>query len=428
MSLDDPFDRETQGREGYFGLRDRKRKTLEPLTTIVWRKPGTQVPVTFTYTGYNGRVQHTLDHENQLWVQGNRILKDPDAHPTTKSVIRRADRGNIFFSKTLRLVDPPRPDSYSGERFGIKETFNGYRWPCIHAYNKSRMNWDSTFEAIDANIVSELFQYGGAGIAATLPTVPESSVWRTLGELARDFPRVPGIGIKKRPTLGGAADEFLNYTFGLAPSVGDLYGLGRASVDAEKLISQFQKESNKILRRGMLLHDAENTTTTSVQNSPQYPMGYRYTDPLENKLGTCLHQVTESKRVWFSGGYSYRTPPPGLMAKLQEFNRVYGTTPSLDDAWNLLPWSWLADWFATFGNLSTNLSTLSRNDLRIHHAYVMMERKRVYKYTNFGHVVTFEETIKSRVRASPFGFGFRPGSLSDKQKAILTAIGVSRWM
>lgn len=430
--FDDPFDRDTQSREGW-RLQHKVRKNIVPLETIHNR---IHVGDVNTYTGYSGDVQATLTRDT-LWPQYQRAFSRHAKQGRNASNdrihrgMKNQDLGSSFFTKRLRLVDGPNPVSFHGHypkrNPTVEESLVGYRWPCSQAYSKSRMDWDNAFNAINTRYYSELIAWGAMGIARTLPTVPPSSAVVFLGELIRDTPSLPGKTLMKRPTLGGAASEFLNYTFGLQPSVDDIATMYSTAHKAEEILGQYRRDAGRQIRRRATLLD-ETEISTSTHRQAEYPFGNRRIDPLGNQINTCTHTVSRRKRVWFSGAYTYRIPNlESRLGKLMEFNRLYGVVPTAKDVWDLTPWSWLVDWSVNTGSLFKNLSTLSRDGIRIHHAYVMMQVDTEYKYSVPGNTVTFVETSKNRIRASPFGFGFRPGSLSNKQKAILTALGISRW-
>jgi len=85
----------------------------------------------------------------------------------------------------------------------------------------------------------------------------------------------------------------------------------------------------------------------------------------------------------------------------------------------------------------TNISAFSRDQLVLRWGYMMAAETiidthsvvcglRGYEGQTLSQ--TFTTTVKKRVRATPFGFGLDPGwkDFSDRQKAILGALGISR--
>jgi hypothetical protein len=108
--------------------------------------------------------------------------------------------------------------------------------------------------------------------------------------------------------------------------------------------------------------------------------------------------------------------------------------------YNLVPWSWLFDYFTTTGGLFAALSEgLSEDQVVFQYAYIM--REEIYTdtmtYTQYMHTgvgtvtpvtcsILREGTLRSRIEASLFGFGVSPEDLSPYQWSILGALGFSR--
>jgi len=152
-----------------------------------------------------------------------------------------------------------------------------------------------------------------------------------------------------------------------------------------------------------------------------------------------LSQVTTTRiKMWFSGAFTYHLPKEGLSLKLAELDHLYGIVPGVDTLYQLTPWSWLVDYFANLGDVIENLNAFQGNGLVMPYGYVMAEKQitthsrldfRVWD--GFGYVPTSVNdtltlTSKSRLPATPFGFGLSPGGLTAKQWSILAALGISR--
>jgi hypothetical protein len=434
--LDDPFDRDAQAQANVRLFR-RDRSNSELLTTVHKDLSGRS----YYTTGNEGFAQVTYSNPSTGFRSARQALDRPsEKHEGLKQAIRDQDYGDHFFTKKTAMTFPPSRVDWETNQWGLSESMHGWRWPCEPAREKSLEGYTNRLDYVDTATLSELFYWGGEGISRTLPTVPEASVVTAIGELGMALPRVPAISRFRfnrgkggvdvdttRPTLGEASDEFLNYTFGIAPTVSDAESFYSATADADKIIAQYQRDANRKVRRRISLLD-ESSTTFSTHLTPQIPLGHYLFDPLGNAVTPCIHTTTTRTRVWFSGSYQYSLPPlESNLRKLSEFNRLYGVVPTPEDLWNLTAWSWLADWHVNAGSVLRNLSTLSRDGIRVHYAYVMMEKSVEYTYSNAGNTVTFVDSNKNRVKASRFGFGLKPGSLSNKQRAILTALGVSRW-
>jgi hypothetical protein len=85
----------------------------------------------------------------------------------------------------------------------------------------------------------------------------------------------------------------------------------------------------------------------------------------------------------------------------------------------------------------SNASALNNDGLVMHYGYMMRERTVTKVVTSQGAKMkingrelnlrqTFTTTVKTRTKASPFGFGLTFDSFSGRQLAILGALGLTR--
>lgn len=130
--------------------------------------------------------------------------------------------------------------------------------------------------------------------------------------------------------------------------------------------------------------------------------------------------------------------------RLYEVNKALGALPTPSLVYELMPWSWLLDYFGNLGDIIDNMSygTAAEN-LVAKYAYVMS----TYKFrVDYSTTFTLRKTIgtnsaglrdfqcfysnefvnKWRVPANPFGFG-TSWDLNPGQLAILTALGISNF-
>jgi hypothetical protein len=177
-----------------------------------------------------------------------------------------------------------------------------------------------------------------------------------------------------------------------------------------------------------------------------------------------LERTTETT-VWECGTFRYYVPDIGSdQWRQRAISALYGAdlTPSL--AWELMPWSWLIDWFSSVGSIVSNLSTNAVDNEALTNSYAMKTvevRDDVivrtswegldYQATSVDHnndqtisddefhdwylsVPPGSDTLsyslikvnKLRAYATPFGFGFDMSALSLRQLAILAALAISR--
>lgn len=123
----------------------------------------------------------------------------------------------------------------------------------------------------------------------------------------------------------------------------------------------------------------------------------------------------------------------------QQANIALGTDFNVSTAWEIMPWSWLADWFSDSGDFLRNITYLASDNLVLRYGYVMhtfsetrniVQRNITPKPLWFGIPETMTQqcvfTIKTRHRATPYGFGLDVEAFSPRQWAILAALGLTK--
>jgi len=151
---------------------------------------------------------------------------------------------------------------------------------------------------------------------------------------------------------------------------------------------------------------------------------------------------TYSTKRWFSGAFTYHLDI-GERQRDQMFKAVdnarhlLGLNLDPETLWNLAPWSWLADWFGNVGDIMTNMSYFSRDQLVMPYGYIMAETSVVQEnllydlqwYDPRGPKSIRDKAgfiRKQRSPASPFGFGLSDMVLDSRQMSILAALGITR--
>jgi len=155
---------------------------------------------------------------------------------------------------------------------------------------------------------------------------------------------------------------------------------------------------------------------------------------MTNQSGT--YTTTSSFRIWSSVSFAYYqvSELDRLLGELDKMTGGLGVVPTAIDIWNLIPWSWLIDWFTNFNHVVTNLSYLGRDGLYLQRGYLMATAESSETWTRRGTIYNrpYETTgtksfvRKYRVKASPFGFGYTWKDFDPFQLSILGALGVSR--
>jgi len=247
-------------------------------------------------------------------------------------------------------------------------------------------------------------------------------------------------------------NEYLNVVFGWKPFVRDLQRMYALYHDIDRQLAKLRMENGRYIRRkAKLLSD----TVTTMDINTVYPTPYVnvYGQPPSWMTGTTHYTKTTKvrTRVWFSASYRYYIPDTGssewdARARLA----LFGGLPTPELLWEVMPWSWLIDWFGNVGDVISNASPNAVDNLTCRYSFVMKEI--VTTVTWRAHVchtaqqslpsdyfksdwpavdhtfeTVFETTQKVRVGGgNPFGLDVGLLSLNEGQLAILAALGISR--
>jgi hypothetical protein len=280
---------------------------------------------------------------------------------------------------------------------------------------------------------SNLIALGSTAIARSLPNVPPFSVPRFLGELAQGLPAIPGKALLKGRSVRNVGGEYLNFQFGVAPTLNDIGPFIEYLANIKKAIRQTHFGETTRVRKTI---DKGITTSRVPYTSSDYSV--------RNVNGTWTSTVPNSGyvstrseyRIWSSITFVYDQVRllDQMISDFEDWLGLQNIVPTAIDIYNLVPYTWLVDWFANFNHVITNLSYLGRDGLYLRHGYIMatyddfvthecrmsVDGRSIYlsASANF--------TRKYRVKASPFGFGLTFKDLDGFQTSILAALGVNR--
>jgi hypothetical protein len=232
------------------------------------------------------------------------------------------------------------------------------------------------------------------------------------------------------------ANHWLNHQFGWLPFLADLRDLYKTTKSLDSKLKQLRRDNGRwIRRRGTIGMESESEVLTEQDTScGLYPIAssYLYSYP----YGSSRVTKNFSRHSWFSGAFRYWIPakPDSWYWNARAIAMLYGVMPSPSLVWELTPWSWLIDWCADVGDAINNMDSIMFDNLCAKYAYVMCHTIRNITYSGQNNFLTgpisatasMNLESKSRVGASPFGFGLTGGDFSSRQWSILGALGLSR--
>lgn len=327
------------------------------------------------------------------------------------------DGGPWLMSKTETHVSPGflnNPDRFVGNF-----TVGGYRYGYTYT--------DAQPHDSDAQMIG----FGSTAIARSAPNNPHVDLATAIGELRNEgLPSLVGASLWKSQTrkAQSAGSEYLNYEFGWRPLVTELRKLAVAVRDSEQLWADFVEGSGRKTRVGYSYEPeyTQGSITGEMIPIPSYVPGF---------LRGGLTETVRSQR-WFKGCFKYYVPTPSsdfgekMSYWSQQAGYLYGLRLTPDVVWNLQPWSWATDWFVNTGDLMSNISNLGSDGLVMQYGYAMHESiaERHFYGAISGAFSDRRLIIKraKRIQASPYGFGVTLATLTNRQLAIIAALGLGR--
>nr|APG77275.1 hypothetical protein [Wenzhou levi-like virus 2] len=315
---------------------------------------------------------------------------------------------------------------------------------------------------------------GTEGVSQSIPTSPSASLSVFIAEM-RDIPRMliqtrkffgrmAQLGIqfsRVRKNIGDAVDDilhpghlggdYLNLQFGWMPFLRDLLSFYQVGQNLDERV-KFLRTHNmgkpvtrtRTLRKWGYTTLAENyvANTVTAMMLPSLPHSFMYSSVLP--CATRNRTIEHKGRIWFKGTYLYYSPEVANMPDWYLKADIMGLRLDPAVIYQLVPWTWLLDWFTTAGPLVRNAVEFARHHVVMHHGYCMatmstnhrsIETQNVYSGYSASvnkktQTVTGEATClfeqKQRVVANPYGFGVKWEGLSPYQLSILGALGINR--
>lgn len=248
------------------------------------------------------------------------------------------------------------------------------------------------------------------------------------------------VDSRKPHKISDYASAYLGVEFGWKPFISDLRKLLKSIKVMDEQIASAQRLNNRwVTRSGQI---ANSTKTLRSFKSPPYVAPSNY---ITNQIGQDVD--TMSEKVWFKGKFKYYVPKlqdDRFIGKVEAIPIIWDINLSPYNLYQLVPWSWLLDWFSNTGDIVYNLTQISTNNLVAKYAYSMratelkrtrfatwtarntsvIDGKSDVSYSSHGGSSYNSVLTKTRVSASPFGFDLSLPDLSAWQVSILIALGL----
>lgn len=342
--------------------------------------------------------------------------------------------GGTFESNSLDISFTDSPTLQSGFH-GINGGSQIAKIRCISGLNEVASGPPSAFAECEA--------LGPTAWNRFKPAQPDVSGAVFIGELGS----VKDMLFTSLNSFRSLGSNYLAYQFGWKPFLSDLRNWYNSLIELDQRIAQLQRDNGKwIRRRGTLRSPEQNISKTELSTSGAVkPSYYIFIDE-------CRKEQTTFERAWFSGAFRYYIP--GLNSrkwgKLRAIQELWDLKLTPEQIWQLIPFSWLGDWFSNIGDVISNYMSYIEDSLVAKYAYVMLTKETSTTHTVKGRAANWvrvqppggyyyyrqdyvpftcsnriETSSKNRAAAEPFGFSVSFDSLSSYQKSILIALGLT---
>jgi hypothetical protein len=304
-----------------------------------------------------------------------------------------------------------------------------------------RYQFPETFSGIGydpATKTADLF--GADAFLRMRPDKPNMSLLNAAFEL-RELPELFSRKLIQYKGLGKAwSNYYLAIEFGWLPLLGDIRDFTNTTFNLKKKLDQLLRDNGKPVRRQVTILD---TSSSKVGSQGDSYAAMQSGLVSQTQAGHCYFRDTleYGRKVWGSARFRFYLPdgPHDWRWTLAMYARIFGISPSPSVVWNAIPWSWLVDWYTNVGSVIKNFDYTVADRLAADYAFIMERKYYTYKRTvnatywsGASSKVDVQATTellsdsKNRSVIDPFGFALNPNSLTNRQNAILGALGLSR--
>lgn len=338
---------------------------------------------------------------------------------------KNRDIGGTFITQGTRIINGYQ-DVGEIYRGGVNDqSYTGQ----VYAYTLS--------SALPSPPTTDGYARGAEAYKRMKPTKPLFNIDNYFYEL-KDMPGLILDQMKSRH-IHTVSNFHLAVQFGWLPLLSDIRSLVKTQQGMAKRIRWLLEHNGKPVRKKVILTETESDPIVSTGSSismlqPVFVSQYYKGTPKYTTV------TTTGERYWATAQFRYWLPPGprDIDWTRRMIMYLYGSTPTPSVIYNMIPWTWLADYFANIGDLIENLDTGVADRLAADRFYVMREhwsRLVVNVDANFVrrngepvHVTSVSQRdafFKSRIKGNPFGLQANL-DLSPTQLSILGALGLSR--
>ena len=349
---------------------------------------------------------------------------------------------------------------------------SGYPFPAYKGGFYCTPSFPANLFSTEESSWEDAFRFGAEALVKLRPDVPDFQPVTSLVEL-KDFIPELKLGLKSivdkvtrarppkyrdMPTPAKHyADRHLANQFGYIPLAKDIANFFEAFQGRKTRFDQLLRDEGKSVHRfaGLgseeIVQPAVVTNFSSGFNSHMLPslVTQCYAGAATGLRAHTVDRSTITHSTWCEGSLRYWLPPGPRddVWTRSMYRKILGLSLSPSQLYNLIPWSWLVDYFSGLGSFMDAVSGGVADRLVFDYAYIMRtsETKIVRESTQY--VISSTKTVNGQVQstyiastatssaryvfkrrcpATPFGWGLTTESLTPHQIGILGALGLSK--
>lgn len=140
------------------------------------------------------------------------------------------------------------------------------------------------------------------------------------------------------------ANDYLNYSFGWKPFIGDLISAYNALKNLDKRLDYLKRNANRVIRRNVSIDLTNYSIPATVTAWTDCNLGF-YTNR------TRFHYFQYQPRYHATLVYRYTLPSGrgAVYTKMKALLDAFGVRPDFSIIWNAIPFSFVVDWFVDVG-------------------------------------------------------------------------------
>lgn len=281
--------------------------------------------------------------------------------------------------------------------------------------------------------------YGATAWDRFKPAGPDVSLSVFFAELTS----IKDLIFKRLNSFRNLGNNYLAVEFGWKPTLRDIRDWYESLRALDARVAQLQRDNGRWIRRGGTVKKDVDSGDIGIT-----PYGQISPDDPNSRNHWATRKWRSEERVWFSGAFRYYIP--GLNSqkwgKLRAIQELWDLKLTPEQVYQLIPFSWLVDWFSNLGSVVSNLQSSIDDHLVAKYAYVMRSKEhttetvvgqdlyqRVQETPTSSFTVTYRPiqcrstvttVTKARAVADPFGFSVTLPDFTAWQQSILLALGL----